>query len=74
MRRDEQLVPAMRGAEAQHDLPAAADDLGSGVHEGLAEALPLPAHDLGGESQEGDPLAEVPSLGRSGNSLPTNAK
>src|ERR1044071_8421089 len=50
----------MRGAEAQHDLLATADDLGGDVHEGLAEALPLPAHDLGGEGQQGDPLAEVP--------------
>src|SRR5437868_5667599 len=60
MRRDEELVPAMRSAEAQEDLPAPADDLGGDVHKGLAEALPLPAHDLGGEGQQGDPLAEVP--------------
>src|SRR5215813_8158148 len=60
MCRDEELMPAMRSAEAQHDLPAAADDLGRDVHEGLAEALPLPTHDLGGEGQQRDPLAEVP--------------
>src|SRR5258708_11129496 len=60
MRRDEELVPAVGCAEAQDDLPAAADDLGGDVHKGLAEALPLPAHDLGGECQQGDPLAEVP--------------
>src|SRR5262245_24327911 len=58
---DEVVVPAMRGAEAQQDLPAATNDVGSGVHEGEAEAFPLPAHDLGREGEQGDPLAEVPS-------------
>lgn len=38
-RRTNTLVPAMRGAEVQDDLPAAADDLGGDVHKGPAEAL-----------------------------------
>jgi hypothetical protein len=60
VRGDQELVPAVCRAHAQHDLAAAANDLGGDVHEGLPKPLPFPAHDLRGQRELGDPLAEVP--------------
>src|SRR5436189_3821157 len=60
MRGDEKPAPAVRRAEAQDNLPATPNDLGGDVHEGLPEAFPLPAHDLAGEGELRDPLAEIP--------------
>jgi hypothetical protein len=60
VRGDEELVPAVRRAQAQDDLAAAANDLGGDMHEGLPEAFPFPAHDLRRQRELGDPLAEVP--------------
>ena len=59
--RGDELVPAVSSAEANDDLPAATNDLRGDIHEGLSEALPLPAHDLRGKGELGDPLAEMPS-------------
>ena len=65
-----QLQPCVRGEELgqmamrtgkSHDQPSSRlQYLGRHVDEVAAESLPLPAHDLRGKRELGDPLAEVP--------------
>src|SRR6266566_2277651 len=51
---------AMRVGELHDQAPPLFEHLGGDVNEMAAEAFPLPAHDLGGQRQLRDPLAQVP--------------
>ena len=51
----------MRSGKPYYQAPPALQDLGSDVDKVAAKAFPLPAHDLTGQSELGNPLAEIPS-------------
>src|SRR5688572_13784047 len=51
----------MRSRKPHHQAPSALQDLGSDINKVAAKAFPLPAHHLAGQSDLGDPLAEIPS-------------
>lgn len=52
---------SMRSGKPHHQAPPALQDLGSDIDKVAAKAFPLPAHDLTGQSELGNPLAEIPS-------------
>jgi hypothetical protein len=58
----------MRSRKPYHQAMPFLQDLGSDVNKVAAKALPLPAHDLRGQSDLRDPLAEIP--GQSGDLEP----